>query len=149
MRSHKPDCLVHVILQKHMKEQVLLFHFEDSDRLNAVRKAMLPTHIPCTVIDAAACDQPLGTFVGLPVAEMPEAPSAELTEEVLVLCGLSDAGIQLVLAALRKAGLYIPYKAMLTPTNKDWTVGQLFAELYEEHQAMMAMQKAKQQEQEK
>lgn len=136
-----------MILQKNMKEQVLLFHFEDRERLSAVRKAMLPTHIPCTVIEQADCDQPLGTFVGLPVTAMPEVPSAALTEEVLVLCGLSDAGIQLVLAALRKAGIYIPYKAMLTPTNKDWTAAQLFAELYEEHQAMMAMQKAKQQEQ--
>ena len=63
-------------------------------------------------------------------------PAEELREEVLFLCGLTGAGIQLAVAALRKAGLYIPYKASLTPTNKDWTVRQLFSEIYQEHQAM-------------
>ena len=64
----------------------------------------------------------------------------ELREEVLFLCGLTSAGIQLTVAALRKAGLYIPYKASLTPTNKDWTVRQLFSEIYQEHQAMHSRQ---------
>ena len=57
--------------------------------------------------------------------------------------GLTDGGVQLVLMALRKAGLYIPYKAFLTPTNKDWTAGQLFGEMYQEHRYMQEMQKSK------
>ena len=59
---------------------------------------------------------------------------------IAILGGLTSAGIQLTVAALRKAGLYIPYKASLTPTNKDWTVCQLFSEIYQEHQAMHSRQ---------
>ena len=99
---------------KSVKEQILLFHFEDEARLNAVRKALLPLHIACKVVPREDWDTPLGALVGLETA----------------------AGIQLAVAALRKAGLYIPYKASLTPTNKDWTVRQLFSEIYQEHQAM-------------
>lgn len=126
-----------------MKEQILLFHFEDAERLSALRKALLPLHIACKVVDEADRNTPIGTLVGLEAAPQEGLESAELTEEVLVLCGLTDAGIQQVLMALRKAGLYIPYKASLTATNKDWTAPQLFFELYQEHQAMLAYQQSK------
>ena len=114
-----------------MKEQILLFHFEDKERLSAVRKAMLPLHIACKVVPEEEWDKPVGALVGLETVPQAEPEAAELTEEVLILCGLTDGGIQLAVMALRKAGLYIPYKASLTPTNKDWTVGQLFGELYQ------------------
>ena len=126
-----------------MKEQILLFHFDDENRLSALRKALLPLHIACKVVPEEDWDKPLGALVGLETAPQPELEAVELTEEVLVLCGLTDGGVQLVLMALRKAGLYIPYKAFLTPTNKDWTAGQLFGELYQEHRYMQEMQKSK------
>lgn len=126
-----------------MKEQILLFRFDDKERLNAVRKAMLPLHIACKVVPEEEWDKPVGALVGLETVPQAEPEAAELTEEVLILCGLTDGGIQLAVMALRKAGLYIPYKASLTPTNKDWTVGQLFGELYQEHQYMQEMQKSK------
>lgn len=123
-----------------MKEQILLFRFEDEDRLGAVRKAMLPLHIACRVVPEEKWSCPLGVLAGLEPSEaLPEMESAALTAEVLVLCGLSDAGIQSVVAALRKAGVYIPYKAALTPTNQDWTAGQLFGELVREHEMMQQM----------
>ena len=125
---------------KSVKEQILLFHFENETRLNAVRKALLPLHIACKVVPREEWDTPLGALVGLETAAQPDLPAEELREEVLFLCGLTNAGIQLTVAALRKAGLYIPYKASLTPTNKDWTVRQLFSEIYQEHQAMHSRQ---------
>ena len=114
--------------------------FENETRLNAVRKALLPLHIACKVVPREEWDTPLGALVGLETAAQPDLPAEELREEVLFLCGLTSAGIQLTVAALRKAGLYIPYKASLTPTNKDWTVRQLFSEIYQEHQAMHSRQ---------
>ena len=110
---------------KSVKEQILLFHFEN---------------IACKVVPREEWDTPLGALVGLETAAQPDLPAEELREEVLFLCGLTSAGIQLTVAALRKAGLYIPYKASLTPTNKDWTVRQLFSEIYQEHQAMHSRQ---------
>lgn len=119
-----------------MKEQILLFHFDDEARLSAVRKALLPLHISCRVVPEDEWNRPVGALVGLETMAQEELEAAELTAEVLLLCGLTGPGIQLAVTALRKAGLYIPYKAALTPTNKDWTVEQLFFELYQEHQYM-------------
>ena len=41
-----------------------------------------------------------------------------------------------LLAALRTAGIRIPHKAVLTPTNQNWNVYQLAQELERERQAM-------------
>lgn len=126
-----------------MKEQILLFHFDDSERLNAVRKAMLPLHVACKVIGEDAWDLQIGAIVGLEVTAQDAPAAEEITQEMLMLCGLSDNSMQQVLFALRKAGLVIPYKAMLTPYNKDWTAKQLFGELRQEHEEMKAMQQKK------
>lgn len=130
-----------------MKEQVLLFCFNDTERLNAVRKALLPLHIACKVVAPEDWTTPLGALVGLDVQEREEEiQEAALTEEMLMMCGLTEGGIQTVVMMLRKAGLYIPYKAVLTPYNKDWTAGELFAELYQEHQMMMQQRQSAQDE---
>ncbi len=84
-----------------------LFHFEDETRLNAVRKALLPLHIACKVIPRE-WDTPLGALVGLETAAQPDLPAEELREEVLFLCGLTSAGIQLTVAALRKSRIVYP-----------------------------------------
>ena len=125
-----------------MKAQVLLFCFSDPARLSAVRKALLPLHIPCRVVLEEDWTAPLGALAGLET----EAPAAEdaaaLTGEMLVMCGLTEGGIQAVVLALRKAGVYVPYKAVLTPYNKDWSAAALFAELYREHQAILAQRQS-------
>ena len=121
-----------------MKEQILLFCFNDTERLSAVRKALLPLRIACRVVAPEDWNTPIGALVGLTAEKREEeSPAAALSAEMLIMCGLSDGGVQTVVAMLRKAGLYIPYKAVLTPYNKDWTAGELFAELYQEHQMMM------------
>lgn len=126
-----------------MKEQILLFHFEDSARLTALKKAVLPLHIACKEVEESAWDLPIGSLVGLETAAQPADAADEIKGEMLVLCGLGDGQMQQVLVALRKAGLVIPYKAVLTPYNKDWTAKALFVELCREHEMMRAAQKAK------
>jgi len=37
---------------------------------------------------------------------------------------------------MRKNGAIVPLKAMLTPTNQNWTVTELFREISREHAAM-------------
>ena len=41
------------------------------------------------------------------------------------------------LADMRAAGVYIPHKGMLTPTNINWKLGDLIAEIRKEHAYMM------------
>lgn len=66
---------------------------------------------------------------------LPDAP-------MLLLCGITGAGLDRLLAALR-ALPPIPLKAVLTPVNRSWDVPQLYAELQAERAAIAAQQTKK------
>lgn len=57
-------------------------------------------------------------------------------EPVLILAGFSPAQLDGLLAALRRAGIHIPLKAVLTQHNRDWSLLSLIEELRREHAAM-------------
>lgn len=64
------------------------------------------------------------------------ASGAETPPSLLVLCGLRDKRLDKVLFELRRADIPIDYKAILTPSNQEWTVPELMKELQRERQAM-------------
>ena len=64
------------------------------------------------------------------------ASGAETPPSCLVLCGLRDKRLDKVLFELRRADIPIDYKAILTPSNQEWTVPELMKELQRERQAM-------------
>lgn len=64
------------------------------------------------------------------------APAAQTPPSCLVLCGLRDKRLDKVLFELRRADIPIDYKAVLTPSNQEWTVPKLMKELQRERQAM-------------
>lgn len=64
------------------------------------------------------------------------APAAQTRPSCLVLCGLRDKRLDKVLFELRRADIPIDYKAVLTPSNQEWTVPELMKELQRERQAV-------------
>lgn len=64
------------------------------------------------------------------------ASGAETPPSLLVLCGLRDKRLDKALFELRRADIPIDYKAILTPSNQEWTVPELMKELQRERQAM-------------
>ena len=64
------------------------------------------------------------------------ASGAESPSSLLVLCGLRDKRLDKALFELRRADIPIDYKAILTPSNQEWTVPELMKELQRERQAM-------------
>ena len=64
------------------------------------------------------------------------APAAQTPPSCLVLCGLRDKRLDKVLCELRRADIPIDYKAVLTPSNQEWTVPELMKELQRERQAV-------------
>lgn len=64
------------------------------------------------------------------------ALDAQTPPSCLVLCGLRDKRLDKVLFELRRADIPIDYKAVLTPSNQEWTVPELMKELQRERQAM-------------
>lgn len=59
-------------------------------------------------------------------------------ESMLLICGLSDAQLDKLLAALKKNAVQVDYKAVLTAANAKWNVLRLYAELALEKRAYQA-----------
>lgn len=55
---------------------------------------------------------------------------------LLLLSGLTDAELDDLLAQLRGSGTVWPYKAVVTPHNRGWSLEKLYRELEREHRAM-------------
>lgn len=64
------------------------------------------------------------------------ASGAQIPSSLLVLCGLRDKRLDKVLFELRRADVPVDYKAILTPSNQEWTVPELMKELQRERQAV-------------
>ena len=84
---------------------------------------------------------------GLPLAQVLEGSGKtagveeEFSDPMLVFCSLTGPQLDRLLGAMKRAKLPpIPLKAVLTPTNRDWTSQQLWQELRREHQAMQERQ---------
>lgn len=65
----------------------------------------------------------------------PEAPG------LLLFSGMEDQVMRQLLGALRDNQVRFELKAIVTETNRDWTLAALLSELNEEHQLMQAWQK--------
>jgi hypothetical protein len=63
-----------------------------------------------------------------------------LNSHLMLMCGFDEALLDQFLADMRAAGVRIPHKAMLTPTNASFTVAQLIEDISREHMMMQMMQ---------
>ena len=59
------------------------------------------------------------------------------TDPFLLMCFFPKDLFDGFLGDMRAAGVYIPHKGMLTPTNINWKLGDLIAEIRKEHAYMM------------
>ena len=122
-----------------MKETILLFNPPEKDRLLKLEMALFPLRVRLKKVAPSEYNQPLGVLAG--IKEMTPAEGtydgSELSDTMLVFCFLDDSRLNQALAALRKCGAGpFPYKAILTPTNSEWTAPDCFAEIKREHEAM-------------
>lgn len=122
-----------------MKETILLFNPPEKDRLLKLEMALFPLRVRLKKVAPSEYNQSLGVLAG--IKEMTPAEGTydgpELPDTMLVFCFLDDSRLNQALAALRKCGAGpFPYKAILTPTNSEWTAPDCFAEIKKEHEAM-------------
>ncbi len=120
-------------------EKLLLFNLSNAAAIEAVagklrmRTAIIPPeqHTIC-----------IGTLAGYamitPVKTVADTDTAAVMppEGMLVMCGLKNSRLDRLLTAFHRAGIVIPYKAILTPSNAGWTALRLAQELIREHRAI-------------
>ena len=118
-----------------MKEVILAFGCEPL--LPLLLPAFAPLGVTLKSVPTEDCAQTLGALAGeFGCPRSPEVNEGTFPEPMLVLCGFQSMRIDAVLMALQRAGLALPYKAVLTKTNKKWKPMQLLAELRRERAEM-------------
>ena len=123
-----------------MKETVLYFTPQKTPQTAALKGLLIRMGIRIKNITPEQVNEQVGALAGVPGFEKsgaeatidPEA-AAPLQEEMLVLCNFSEARLDALLHGMRRSGIRIALKAMLTESNASWTFRQLYEELSEEH----------------
>lgn len=120
-----------------MREMILAFGFTEEARLHALRRALAPLKVMVKTVPVTDYLQPAGRLAG--DKTLPEGPSydgPELEQPLLLLSGITGPRMNQLLTAMSKSGVSVDHKAVLTPTNRTWTIPLLYAEISEEHRRM-------------
>lgn len=139
-----------------MRECILLFQFEQARQKKLVAQLMM-AKFRVKVVSPEEMELPVGYLAGNKELLQEEArQEAEIREqagqageagalkpldgEMLVMAGVTSGRLNMVLQAIRKAGIgSVPYKAVITETNQTWKAKDLLEELKKEHEAMKEM----------
>lgn len=127
-----------------MRESVLLINFQSEETEKAMKRICISQKIRVRTVGVEDYQQTIGYLAGLKEQEERAASECceELEQELLVFAALPDQKLNEILQQMRKAKIQIPYKAILTPTNQNWTVTELYKEIASEHEAMRAQRES-------
>ncbi|MBE7003693.1 MAG: DUF3783 domain-containing protein [Ruminococcaceae bacterium] len=123
-----------------MRAKVILYRLgEDSETGRALREVLREQKL----LTLSAAEDQLTETVGRLVSTNCARPSTPLPlpdrvpeTGFLLLCDLGERQLDRLLAAMRRAGVHVPHKAVLTPFNRDWTLCKLIEEVSREHASM-------------
>ena len=121
-----------------MRPKVLLYHLDaDTETGRALRAVLLAQKILTLTVRDGQTGETVGRLVSTNAA-VHDAPAPETPprEQFMLLCGLGDRQLDRLLAAMRRAGVSVPCKAVLTEHNQGWTFCQLVEEVAREHEKM-------------
>lgn len=121
-----------------VSRETVLFYEPEGETQGALLKSVL-VRMGARIknVSSEAVGQTIGCLLGrkgFDARENPEAPA--LDEPVLVMDGFTDKRLEILLREMKKSGVSVPYKAIVTETNLGWLFHQLYDELAAEHKAM-------------
>lgn len=119
------------------RETVLYFDPKGGGQTAILKSILVQMGARIKNIAPEAVGQTVGCLLGrkgFDERENPEAPV--LAEPMLVLDGFTDKRLEILLREMKKHGVSVPYKAIVTETNIGWIFHQLYDELAREHEAM-------------
>lgn len=122
-----------------MQETVLLLNLKDSAHGQAIETILTQFQINVMHVNREAVLQQIGYLLKEPGFE-PSSKRVEeeiIEDEMIVFHELADEQLELVLEIFKNAQIpFIPLKAVVTPTNIEWTFYQLFEAVKEEYETM-------------
>ena len=121
-----------------MSGKLLLFGFESLLNVLALEAAVGSFGAEIVPVARMDYNKTLAVLTGLDADVAPVMPysGGPLGGRMIVFCELEDR-LDTLLPALRKAGAGPEcLKAVLTPSNRNWSALKLYSELLREHQAL-------------
>ena len=120
-----------------MAQPTLLTYNLNPEAAAALKRLCDGLNIRCRAVAPSEYALPVGALAGIPVSKAPAAPSGQgFDDAMLVICFMLSDQLDALLAAMRQAGVRVPLKAVLTPTNVAWSSARLRDELAREHEQM-------------
>lgn len=119
------------------RETVLYYDPRGGEQTAVLKSILVQMGARIKNVAPEAVGQTVGCLLGrkgFDARENPEAPT--LAEPMLVLDGFTDKRLEILLREMKKHGVSVPYKAIVTETNIGWVFHQLYEELAREHEAM-------------
>ena len=120
-----------------MRPKVLLYRLgKDTEKGNALCAILDEMKILTLRVKPEQLNVTAGELASTNAAATGETPETVPEAEFMLLCGLGNQQLDRLLAAMRRAGVYVPYKAVLTEYNREWKLCKLIEEVEQEHELM-------------
>lgn len=119
--------------------EMILYSFPDPVRAASAQRIFAQLGMQGRAVNADEVTQTVGYLAGIPGQALTPRPLVlpQLTEAVMILCGISRPRMDELFNAMRAGGCPPPdRKAILTPTNLGWSLAALYHELGREHEEM-------------
>lgn len=130
-------------MKSHLRLQKKILAFglapEAIEKLQAVLRLSGVTVVP---VSRASASLPLFRIVDTPE----EAPAEAFEESLLLFADFDRKSLHETLNRLEKEHFSADYRAVITPTNRDWLPDRLFDTLREEKKALDSIRKNKESE---
>ena len=137
---------------QNIKEIVLLYNVKGQPYTPQLKTILLKLGIRIKAVLPEDYGKKIGELLGItlnPSAQAPAvSPSNLIDDEMLVMFNFTESRLNQFLGELRRAGITIPLKAIVTPHNSSWTSYELHAELSQERETFQKMEEEKKAEQE-
>ena len=119
-----------------MRPTILTFNLTEA-RLSKLRFLCMKLGANVKAVPAEDFCQPISALCGL-FEPAETAPAEAFAEEMLIFCHMDNALVNRFLQTARQMRFApVALKAILTPTNAEWTPAQLCQELKDERAAVM------------
>lgn len=119
-----------------MNAPLVLIYNLDKKKAGALRVLCLKLNVRVRSVEPGEFAEPVGALAGLLPSAGTVFNGEPFRDEMLVMVNLGGKLFNALLQGMRAARLYVPLKAVLTPTNLEWPSVQLHDELVREHEAM-------------
>lgn len=121
------------------RAKVLLYRLgEESAQGRLLRAILREKKILTLSVSEAQLEETVERLVSTNAAAAGHAPAQAPEIGFMLLCELGDRQLDRLLAEMRRAGVSVPYKAVLTEQNRTWTLGRLIGEVAREHETLRA-----------